>query len=264
MNTCIRKLFLLFLLAHAFIGAEDAIPESDENLSLPYLFVLAPKIRTSFSSVNNSKIEKIHKRMGDSFEKGEVLLQLEDIIQRSLYEKAVGVLEKAKRNYESKKILFEGRVASHDELITLRAELTAAESDVAIAKKNLDDCTYLGLYDGKVVGVNVEVGEYPNHEFYYKDRPMLETISDEVLIAKILVPVNLLSQIHRGQKVFLKVHETNTLLETTINRIGVVIDPISATIPVEAEIENPDRKLLGGMTGTAQLEINAPAERRNP
>lgn len=229
---------------------------AETDLSPPFLFMLSPSERTSFTSVNSSKVAKINKRMGDSFEKGEILIQLENIIQNSLYQKALAALEKAATLYESKKILFEGRVASLDELITLKTELAIAENDVIIAKKNLDDCAVIAPYDGRVSFLNVEVGEYPNHEFYYKDKPMMETINEETLLAKILVSSNLLFRIHRGQNVSLKVNETGETIMAPIIRIGALIDPASSTVLIEAEVPNPDRRLMGGMTGIAEIDLS--------
>jgi multidrug efflux pump subunit AcrA (membrane-fusion protein) len=249
----IRNLFILFLSMELFATALQ--PDATEDLSLPYLFMLTPYIRTSYSSVNNSKIEKIYKRMGDSFQKGEILLQLETVIQKSLYDKAVAVLEKTERIYESKKILFEGKVASLDELIALKTDWIIAKNEVVIAKKNLDDCSVVALYNGKVAYVNVEEGEYPNHEFYYKDRPMMETIDEDILLAKILIPVHLLAHVRIGQKVLLKIKEVKEELSVPITRVGAVIDPVSGTIPVEAEVNNFEKRLMAGMTGTARLQL---------
>lgn len=221
-----------------------------------YLFMLAPYERTSFTSVNNTKVGKIYKRMGESFKKGEILIQLEDIIQYSLYQKALAILEKAQTTFESKKILFEGRVASRDELITLKTELAIAENDVIIAKKNFEDCKVIAQYDGRVSYLNVEVAEYPNHEFYYRDKPMIETIFEDVLLAKILVPSHLYFRLQIGQRVQLKVNETGALVTASLARIGAVIDSASGTVLVEAEVDNEAKELIAGMTGIAQIEFS--------
>jgi membrane fusion protein (multidrug efflux system) len=251
-----RLFFLLFLNFTFFaIGAEI-----DDEPPPSYLFMLDPYQRTSFTTVNNSRVAKIFKRMGDSFQKGEILIQLENVIQNSLYNKALAILEKASITYESKRILFEGRVASRDELLTLKAELAVAESDVVIAKKNLEDTCVVAQYDGRVSFLNIEEAEYPNHEFYYKDKPMIETINEEKLLAKILVPGYLLPNIVRGQKVLLKIKENGMTVIAPIVRIGALIDPISGTVLIEAEVDNWERKLVGGMTGVAQLQIPQGAE----
>ena len=222
--------------------------------SIPYQFMLAPIQRTSYSSVNNSKVSKIYKRMGDSFKKGDLLMELECIIQKNQHQRALAVLDKAGINYASKKVLFEGRVASLDELINLKTELAIAEHDVAIAKKNLDDCFIVAYYDGKVSYVNVEEGEYPNHEYYYNDKPMMETINENTLLAKILIPAYLLPKIHKGLNVTLKINETETTVVAPITRIGAVIDPASATVLIEVAVDNHEKKLMSGMTGRAELE----------
>lgn len=236
---------------------------AEENLSPSYVFMLVPYRRTSFTSVNNSKVSKIYKHMGDSFSKGEILIQLDDVIQESLYQKALAVLEKAKTTYESKKILFEGKVASRDELINMRTELSLAENDVIIAKKNLDDCAIVAQYDGRVSFLNVEVAEYPNHEFYYKDKPMMETIDEEILLARVLVPANLFFQLQKGQNVRLTINETGTVVMAPIVRIGALIDPASSTVLIEAEVENKERKYIGGMSGLAQIDFTGPTNKQD-
>lgn len=196
--------------------------------------------------------------MGDSFKQGEILMELECIIQKNLYEKAQSLLEKTAINYASKKILFEGKVASLDELINLKTELALAENELSIAKKNYDDCFIIGEYDGRVSYVNVEVGEYPNHEYYYNDKPMMETINDNTLIAKILIPADLLPKIHKGVNMALDINETGTRIIAPIKRIGAVIDPASRTILIEVEVNNRNKKLMPGMTGKASLAGETP------
>ena len=127
---------------------------------------------------------------------------------------------------------------------------------MVIAAQNLSHTQVLAPYSGRVVAVNVADGEYPNREFHYKDKPLIEIVNDTKMLAKVLVPANLLSQIHLGQLLTVRVNETGQTVSGKLTRIGAMIDPVSSTVPIEAEIDNANGALIGGMTGMADLQAS--------
>ncbi len=244
----------------AIAGTEPAVPlkkrlvEKPEPVSLLYAAVLEPKLRTLLSTEVNSKVVKVYKKMGDSFKEGELLIQLDDVSQKAIYERALATLDKANVTAKAKATLYHDGIASYSDYIEAVAAVAVAESDVVVAAQNLGNTQVLAPYDGRVVLVNVADGEYPNRQLYYKDKPLIEIVNDRVMLAKVLVPANLLKDIRVGQMLFVHVNETEQTVGGKITRIGAMIDPVSSTVPIEAEIDNTDGALIGGMTGMADLQ----------
>lgn len=225
--------------------------------NLPYPAVLEPLDHTLLSTELNVRVITIYKRMGDCFEKGEPLVQLDDINLKANYDRAVAIRQKAACVLATKERLHQSGIASNMDLIDAKAQFAVADADVRIAHKNLSDSTIRAPYNGRVVLINVEEDEYPLQEWHIKNKPIMEVINDTVLRAKVLIPSSLLRHVEIGDKLLIQIKETNETTTGTITRIGVMMDPVSATIPIEAEINNSDGKLLGGMTGSATLKMEA-------
>ena len=61
-------------------------------------------------------VEKIWKKLGDRFEKGEILLQLQDSVPQSNYDKAVAQLDQAFAKFEAISQLYKDNLSSLFEL----------------------------------------------------------------------------------------------------------------------------------------------------
>ena len=231
------------------------MPESSDEqnyLETPgeqtYQVFLDPLYRTRLFAEVNVPIEKIYKRMGDSFNKGEKLIDFQKNVFEGAYWKAKAALSKAETAYEGKKQLFNDGILSLFELKEAESDVAAAKSDLAVAKKNLESSTIRAPYKGKVVTLYIE-----EHELPQTGKELIEIVDDEILLAKLLLPSNLLGKLHNGQIINIHVRETNMDVPAKITRISPVIDPSSSTIKVEAEIDNSQGKLSAGMIGTLSI-----------
>jgi membrane fusion protein (multidrug efflux system) len=258
------KVFLIAVLSLGIISSLSGLDKiSPESIGSPldspdfgqtdqqdlYRTVFDPRHKTNLAAQVETPVLKITKKMGDSIKKDEVLIQLDDAIFKGGYIKAKAALEKAKAVLEAKKELYNENVSSFVELKDAEAAVAAAQSDLILAKKNLEASKILAPFDGKVVNVMTE-----EHEIPKKETSLIEVIDDNVLLAKLLVPSSILNKIHIGQPISIKLNETGEMVPATIKRIGAIIDPASSTLQIEAEIDNSDGKLKTGMTGTAIIQ----------
>ena len=230
----------------AFYHPPTSISASNEAV---FQVTIDPRHRTSLTAEVASPVTKIYKKMGDDFKKGEILIQLNDVIFKSNLNKAEASLEKAKTELDAKKQLFHDNVASLFELKDGEANVATAEADKALAQRNLDGTTILGPYDGKVVTVYVE--EYETPQLGAK---LIDVVDDKVLIVKFLVPSSLLPKLKVGLPYQIKINETGEKISAKISRIGAVIDPSSGTVKIESDIDNAQGQLKAGMTGQAVFD----------
>lgn len=237
-------------------AADDLVLDNRDYRDIPLIYpaVLEPLSHTLLSTEINVRVTKIYKRMGDCFQKGEPLIQLDDINLRATYQRAIAILQKARCVMATKERLFKSGISSHMDLIDAKAQLGSAEAEATIALKNLTDATILAPYDGRVVLLNVEEDEYPLQEWHIKNKPIMEVINDKILRAKVLIPSTVLRRVQIGDQLIIKVKDTGEEVSGKVTRIGVMMDPVSSTIPIEAEIDNSEGRFLGGMTGAATLK----------
>lgn len=253
--------------------SEAHLPESRPDISSPdipsfesheyshffreegYPIVLDPVRSAMLSALVISPVVKVTKKMGDRVRKGELLIELEATTFAAAYEKARAALAKAQTELVAKRELFKDRIASTFEVKEAEAAVASALADVASTKKSLSDTKILAPYDGKVVSLFVEEAELPHsHNNRNENREMIELIDDQTLVGKMLLPSSLIMTMHVGDLVRIRVKETGKTVETAIKRIGAAIDPSSATVKVEVEIDNREGQLLAGMSGVAVIE----------
>lgn len=213
-----------------------------------FLVILEPFRRTLLFAEVSSPVEKINKRMGDSFKQGEVLIKLEDVVFKSNYEKAKGLLIKHQAALEAKKELYQDRIASLFELREAEADLATARADLSLARKNLKASVIKAPYDGKVVELSIE-----EHELPRPGKELIETVADHILLARFLIPSSELKNIYIDKPIYITLVNYDKEIVAKVFRIGSVIDPSSSLIKVEAMIDNKDGNLRTGMTGTAYL-----------
>lgn len=221
----------------------------EEPAPLPtYTFrmVLDAKERTLISSELNTPVAKIHKRMGDVFEPGELLLSLDDKIVQGNLGKAIGKRTRAQVEYEGKKQLYDQDLISFFELKDAEAALAEAESDYITAEKYLSASSVIAAYHGRVVKVSLE-----EYELAQSGKELIEMIRDDILIGRFLVPASLLPCLKPGAELVVEVNRQKK--KSSITRLSPVIDPTSLTIKVETEIDNTDRSWIPGLIGKVTL-----------
>lgn len=236
-------------------SAVYAPPVANEGYSL----VMDPYHITTLSAELPAMIIKITKKIGDSIELGELLIEQDSRVYVATYEKAAAAIQKAQTVLDGQMQLYRDGLASLFDLKDAEASLATAMADLAIAKKALDSTKTFAPYNGKVLTLFAEEFELPRNS-RNDNREMIQIIDDHILLGRVLLPSHLFGKVRLGQKVAVHVKETGTTVSGEITRIAAIIDPASSTIKVEMEIDNREGKLLSGMSGTAIIEAPAPAD----
>lgn len=237
-----KKHVSLFTLLLLLIGAAGQGEET-------YRVVLDPLYQTKlYPEVLKMPVKKIYKRMGDTFDKGDVLIQLDNTVLLSIYQKSEADVDRSLAQLHAIQKLHNDGISSNYELANAEAGYKKALAQLALAKKNLDATTIRAPFDGSVQRLDIE-----EHELPIEDHPMIEVIDDNVLLAKFLVSSYLLPKLYIGKPIVIHVNETGKPVIAKISRIGAMIDPSSSTIEIEARIDNKKHHLKAGMTGTVTL-----------
>ena len=180
---------------------------------------------------------------GQHVEAGDVLVRLDDDIQRADLEQATAKLKEAASAVARAEILRSNKTVSEVTLNQLIAAEAAAQADVDRARRRLADRTVRAPFSG-IVGLNhVDLGARVD------DKTILTTLDDrsEVEI-EFALPETLYGQIAPGQSVVADaVAFPNRQFEGRVLRIDSRIDPTSRAFKVRAAVPNPDLSLPAGM-----------------
>lgn len=226
---------------------EEKELDEDKDETNSYPLVLQPLKKIQLYAEIYAPIQTINYRMGDSFKKGAILIELKNDKYVAQYEKAKSFLEKATSELEATKELYNDYIASFFELKETEAKAAEAKSDLVLAKDELDSTIIRAPFDGKVVSLFAEEKEMPP-----ANKQLIEIIDDHILVAKLLFRVEDLDKIYIGMPIKIKINKK--IVIGKITRIGALIDPSSSTIRVEAEINNQNGSLKAGTVGTATIE----------
>lgn len=215
--------------------------------------ILSNQISTPIlSSQVSSIVRKIFKRMGEYFEKGELLIQIDDAIYYANLGKAKAALDRAQALLKTREALYGDNIISYLDLKEAQAVAASAEAEYVLAFTQYEGAFVRAPYRGRVIAVMIEEFELPQ-----PGQALMEIEQTDKLLAKIFFPSAFYKDLFIGKTIDIRIRETETTVKATIIRIGGAIDPSSSTIAVEAEIDNADGKLMAGMTGitnTMELE----------
>lgn len=222
--------------------------------------ILSNQISTPIlSSQVSSIVEKIYKRMGEYFEKDELLIKINDDIFIANLEKALASVDRARALLNTRKALYKDNIISYLELKEAEAAAASAEAEYVLAKTQYDGAFVTAPYAGRVIALMIEEYELPQ-----PGQALIEIEQVDRLLAKIFFPSSYYQELTIGRILNIHIKETNSNIQATIIRVGGTIDPSSSTIAVDAEIDNSKRELLPGMTGTTNTkELTSEEEKTN-
>ncbi|HNQ24398.1 MAG TPA: HlyD family efflux transporter periplasmic adaptor subunit [Phycisphaerae bacterium] len=158
-------------------------------------------------------------------------------------------LENARRDVavaQANRELVDSTVA--EEVTRARRELAVAQGKGDLATEQLQDCTLTAPWDGRVKRVLINA-----REFVQPGTSLMEVIDDRVLLAKFLLPSSAFGSLHVGQELDLAVTETGTNVRLRVSHLAAVLDPVSTTFEVHAEVDNAAGQLRAGMNGLLDL-----------
>ena len=194
----------------------------------------------------------------DLFKQGIVAASVRDTAQ-STYEAAAASTRAAQANAEQSKAKIQAAIA---QLAQARAQVQQREAALQVAKVNLAYTTIYAPIDGTVVARNVDVGQTVAASL---QAPTLFTIAQD--LTKMLVYAKTdesdVGNIRQGARASFKVdafpRETFFGAVTQIRMNPQTIQNV-VTYDTVIEFDNPDRKLLPGMTAYVTIPV---AEARN-
>lgn len=237
------RLFIFFLLLTCQIEAKNET----------YRVILEPRFQTKISSEVTTTVKAVHKKMGDSFAKDEPLVELDELLFKYNYNKAQAIKENAETNLNTYQELFDEQSASRTQLSEAKAAFSVAQTEMALAEKALHACLIKAPYAGKVQEVFVE--EFERIE---AGKELISLIDDTVLIAKLLVDAELLSEIKVGKMLSVEIPLIGRGFNAVITQIAAGVNPASGLIKVDAQVDNTSGVLRAGMVGIVRIGKREP------
>ncbi len=187
---------------------------------------------------------------GESFQKGDVLLQFNCEVMKAEIESVKAAHSAARSHYESNKELFGLDAVGRYEVDISKAEMEGAFARLRAARARVKQCEIRAPYNGKISELAVNAYETPR-----SDTPLLKIVSHEELELRLIVPSSWLSWLSVGTQFDFNIDETQNSYLASIIRVGAEVDAVSHTVPIIAVFTNISDDVLPGMSGAAQFTL---------
>lgn len=220
----------------------------------PYLFSVGSLVATQGVHVNNEvagQIRAISFTSGQRVEEGEVLVQLDDSVDRADLEGLIAERRLAELQFKRMERLYKQKSASRADYDEALAKLDRARAQVAakravIAKKKIR-APFAGL-----LGIRqVDVGEYL--------APGSQVVSLQALDPIYLdysLPEQHIGKLREGQPVELTVQAyEDTVFKGRISALNPGIDPGTRSVRIRATLNNPHGRLRPGMFAEVRTQL---------
>jgi RND family efflux transporter MFP subunit len=205
---------------------------------------LTPREFTTLSSEIAARIDRIATRVGDHFQKGDVLVALDCAIPRAQMDRADAVVVQSEKAVAINHRLLQLKSIGQLELDVSQAELAKAKADLAMARATVSKCTIAAPFSGVTV-------EQKAREFQYATpgQPVIDVLDDHAIEIELIAPSRWLSWLKIGTEFTVRIEETEKSYPARVTRLGGRVDPVSQSIKVIGEITAQAPELMAGMSG---------------
>ena len=237
------------------IGKSDTAAGSKEKAKLVALTALAPTsfihyidLQGNVDAVNYSNIapqanggivREVLVRQGDHVNKGQLLVHLDDAVQKQQLINAQTQLAYAKDIYQRRKNLWDQKIGTEVDLINAKNQVDQAETQVKIYQEQLDWTNVYADIPGTVNVMNVRVGEFFSSAIQAQaltanNPAQLQIINTDNLKVMVLVPEIYQERIHVGTPVRIAFPGLNNKeVIGTVHIVGKVINTGNRSFQVE-------------------------------
>lgn len=190
------------------------------------------------------QVKALYIKRGDMVHKGQLILKLDDAIQRQSVITAEQSLETLKTQvaftrtlYQKQKNLWDQNIGTEVQLITAKnnmesveTQLKSSQEQLKITKEQLSFTSVYSDVDGVAEDVNVRVGEL------FAGAGQIKVVNTNKLKVTAQVPENYLDRVQKGSSMQITLPDINKTINATITVAGKLIDPNSRSFFVEAAI----------------------------
>jgi membrane fusion protein (multidrug efflux system) len=195
-------------------------------------------------------VKSIAFEANDEVEDGELLVQIDDAVERADLMSARATLERDRAQLERARTLSNRGVSSEASLEEAQAALAVSESTLARIQATLDLKAIEAPFGG-IIGIpRVEVGEYVQPGTVIATLQQLDTMKVDFT-----VPEQRIGDLEIGQPTVFAVREGDFRFDGKVTGIDPKVDPQTRLVSVRAEAGNPKGELRPGQFVQVRIQL---------
>lgn len=211
--------------------------------------------RVQLSSELAGRLTEVRLRAGDRFKQGELLARFDCTELKAELEGAESQRALARRQLDANISLRQlGGNISELEMVQTEAQLAEATANAKVLTHRRSHCDIRAPFDGFIVSRDVEP-----HQRVEVGSPLLELVDNRVLEVEAIIPSAWLDKLSLGDQFTVTINETGAEYTASLQRIVPVVDPVTRTVRVIGQIAtgnspaSPQSLLISGMSGEAHF-----------
>jgi membrane fusion protein, multidrug efflux system len=180
-------------------------------------------------------VTAVYVKQGQQVRRGQLLLRLDNAVERKQLEQLQTQLAYAKDIYQRQQNLWNQNIGTEVQLLTAKNNVETLEKQIAAAQEQLSNANVYAQISGVADQVNIKVGETFSPQTASMSGIRIVNMNDLKVVAA--VPENYLSRVRVGTNLLITLPEQNNdTLRTKVNVVGKVINPNTRAFEIEAKI----------------------------
>lgn len=227
-------------------GGDDSQLGSDGADARSARVVVRAEEIAAISSELNARITHLPRREGDKFRKGDVIVAFDCRRLAAERDAAAAVTKGLDAAYQSQKRLLEYNAAGTAAVEQALYEHERARAELRGFELRLEACQIVAPFDGTVIEKSAQV-----HEIAQPNQVLMKIVNESKLDLVMMIPSSWLSLIAAEPRLEVRIDETGQTLAARVIQSTGMIDPVSQSTRIIAELIGPAPGVLPGMSGTA-------------
>ena len=195
-------------------------------------------------------VKSIAFQANDRVEKGQLLVQIDDAVDRADLISAEAGVERDRAALERAQRLRQSGVTAESNLQEAQTTFAASESTLARLRAVLDQKAIKAPFSGTIGIPRIDEGEYVQAGTVMATLQQLDTMKVDFT-----VPEQQMADLHIGQSASFGLTEDSFPYQGKIIGIDPKIDPQTRLISVRATVENPDGALRPGQFARVRVQL---------
>ncbi|MDP4150216.1 MAG: efflux RND transporter periplasmic adaptor subunit [Bacteroidota bacterium] len=177
-------------------------------------------------------VKTVFVKQGEHVHKGQLLVKLDDAVQRQQLANAETQLSYAKDLYQRRKNLWDEKIGAEVDVINAKNSVDMAQNQVKLLQEQLDFTNVTADIDGTVDNITVKVGE-----MFSAGQQQIRIVNTDNLKVVVQVPEIYQQRVKVGTAVRIALPGLdNKVISGTVHVAGKVIDPGSRSFTAEIRI----------------------------
>ena len=220
----------------------EIVTPTNGNASHSYIGIVEEREGTAVSFTSMGVVRRMLVNEGQAVSRGQLIADMDDTTARNMLSVAEASVNQANDALQRYGMLHDNGSLPEVKWVEIQNKVQQAESQLAIAKKNLADCQLTAPVSGIIGKKNLNAGETA-----MPSMAVVTILDISSVKVKISVPETEIRQIDANTASLIDVEAAGKQVRGGLVEKGVQADALTHTYDVRIQVPNPDRNLLPGM-----------------